>query len=772
MHKLFRNATVCFSAVCLLSFCFSAFSVSTLCTKAHADGGMWLVNNIDPQLYALMKKAGLKMTPAQIYSGSSLNAAVGSKSNKPSLSNAVVALNGGECSGSIISAEGLMITNHHCAYSDIHALSTPQNNYLENGYWAKTRADEIPIEGKTVTFLRTVIDVTEECKPIVDSIDCHGGRGIRFLGKLQKILFKKMTQIDGQSVSELEKKYDFDLNSEWRGVKYYLYVYQTYKDIRFVGAPPVTVAAFGNDTDNWGWPQHKCDFAMYRVYAAPDGSPAAYSKENVPLRSPAHLTVSSAGVKEGDYTMVMGYPGSTNRYVSSYELGFHYEYENPLIYEIRKTKLDVLKKYMEKDPLLRLKYADEYFSISNYCDYAKWQNICIKNQGVIDTIKNRESMLAEWIKASPEREKEFGELFSDFSKIYSPEMNEINRNRTLLMEAITRACSPMVSAMRLFVLGERIKAGKTSKAVLSKDINGFLRMAISDLRHKNTETEKDVMIAMLRYTDKNADAKYMSPQLKQFLDENRNNLPEKLDELFSKSAFTDSTRARAFFNDDLTFEKIEAEPFYQFKDFVNSVELAGKVRSTYKEEEIIPATVSRRYVFATYEMLKEKGVAQAPDANSTMRITYGNVSDVRPKDGVRYSWQSTSDGILQKRDTSNYDFNMYPAVYKMIAEKDFGKWQSATAPVYAWTTTFSGNSLPVDFLSTNDITGGNSGSPVMNAKGELIGLAFDGNRDGMADEFYFSNQFCRCVNVDIRYVLWFLDKYAGEQKLISEMTIK
>ena len=743
--KLYKmRKTLILITLCVLGFC----------TAARADGGMWLVNDINPQLYGLMRKAGIKITPAQIYSDAKYQQP-GIYKRGTSLKDAVVALNGGECSGSIISPDGLMITNHHCAYSDIHALSTPEHNYLENGYWALKRSDEMPIKGKTITFLCTVLDVTDECMAIVDSMDCHGGRGFRYLTKVQRRLLAKLGK------DEEAKKYDFDLQSEWAGQKYYLYISQTYGDVRFVGAPPVTVAAFGNDADNWGWPQHKCDFAMYRIYTAPDGSPAEYSPDNVPMKTTAYLKVSAAGVKEGDYTMVMGYPGRTSRYVSSPELEFHYAVENPITYVIRRTKLDVIKKFMDKDPLLRLKYSNEYFEISNYCDYAKWQNICIGKQGTIDTIKVREAKLKQWINADPQRVKDYGNVLEGLQKTYSS-VKDISRNRQMLMEALVRGCAPVTYSTRLATVVKKMeKKQLTAEDTSDRDVRGILNTTLKQERETDPAVEQEITYAMLKYIDEHVDRKYMNNELRKFLDDNKDNLENKIKEMYANSIFSDSAKTIKFFASGITMEKVKNEPFAVFESFVNSTELGKEANKTLAAEKLNPTTLNRAYIGATYMMLKDRGVAQAPDANSTMRITFGNVASIAPADGVYYSWQSTAAGIEQKRDTTNYDFNMYPAVYSLIKNKNFGQ----------WTSTMSGNTIPVDFISTCDITGGNSGSPVMNANGELIGLAFDGNRDGIADEFFFNNKYCRCVNLDIRYVLWFLDKYAHADTLLKEMGV-
>lgn len=691
------------------------------------------MQSIDSQLYTLMSKAGLKLKPVQIYN-----------SNGSSLKDAVVALDGGSCSGSIISSEGLLITNHHCAYSDIHALSTPEHNYLENGYWALTRSKELPIAGKSVTFLKYVTDVTDECKPIVDSMDKRGKRPFRYMGRLEKRILSKLYR------QPESYKYEFSLSSTWGGQKYYLYVYQTFNDVRLVGAPPVSVAAFGNDVDNWNWPQHKCDFAMYRVYTAPDGSPAKYSSENVPLNSAsAHLKIASEVVKEGDYAMVMGYPYTTNRYISSEELKFQYNHTNNTVYDVRSAKLQIIKKFMESDPLLRLKYADTYFSVSNYSDYARWQNICIAKQNIIGEIEKREASLTQWLDSEPLMKEKYGSVLPQL-KEYFKLITPVEDSKDKVIEVLSRGCSAPVYALRLQSLASRLKKkqGPGFKADTSdQEVRRIARICASDLAHSDFRVEREITYTLLKWLDENGNHAYLDKGLVAFLDKNRDSLKEKIWDIYDKTAFHDSLTAVGFFADGITLEKINNEPLVKFREYLNTSYLNKATERISAKAHLNYLALKRLYKEAIYTMYKEKGIAAAPDANSTMRVTYGNVKSIDPLDGVHYSWLSTSEGIKQKRDTTVYDFNMYPAVYEKVIEEP--------------------EAFPVNFITTNDITGGNSGSPVLDARGELIGLAFDGNRDGMGCDLYFSDKYCRTVNVDIRYILWYLKNYA--QPLIDEL---
>lgn len=714
-------------------------AIFSLCGTLSADEGMWLVNNIDEQLYKQMKERGVKIARKDIYN-----------ENGPSVKDAVVALDGGMCSGSIVSAKGLMITNHHCAYSDVHGISTPEKNYLEDGFWAFKTEDEIPIKGKTVSFLKKVIDVTDEVKSIIDSLEQLGPRTFRFMGKVEKILLEKIGKLP---YSEMQ------LASMWRENKFYLYLYDVYGDVRLVGVPPVSVGAFGGEQDNWGWPQQKGDFALYRVYMSPDGKPAKYNKENIPLDSKEnHLTVSTKGVQNGDYTMILGYPGQTNRYIPSAELKEIYEILNPVSSTIRRMKLDVWDKYMAKDSLVRLKYQNAYFGISNYCDYAKWGNICIKKYHIIDFRRAEEEKLQEWIKASPERIEKYGTLIDDLKKGYDLRA-EVVKNKEILRETMIRGADILIFASRMGGLCRSIKHKKRHLERGCKEFKNFRKMNFNELfNEKDMEVEKQVCIAMLEYCAENMDKRYMGDEFKALLEANNGDCKKIVEDAFATSVLTDSVRFRRFFDGNVTKEMIEQDPIVRLRDCIDIVDLNRMDANILETAGINLVVLKRKYVDALYHFRADMGLAQYPDANSTMRFTYGNVSSIEPADGVYYHWQSTSDGIKEKFDKSDYEFNMTPEVYALIEKGDFGRWGV-------------NGKLPVDFLSNNDITGGNSGSAVLNAKGELIGLAFDGNREAMSCDYYFHERYCKCVNVDIRYVLWIIDKYAGAQNILDEMGI-
>lgn len=718
----------------LSTFLVILFSASALI----ADEGMWLVNLLDKQLYTNMKAKGLKLKANEIYN-----------EQGGALSDAIVALDGGMCSGSVISASGLMITNHHCAYGDIHALSTPAKNYLEDGFWAMNSNDEIPIKGKSVTFLRKVLDVTAEVNIVVDSLDKIGRRGTFFMRKISGILENRYKN----------QPYEVSLNSMWRGSKYYLYFYETFNDVRLVGAPPVSIGAFGGETDNWGWPQHKGDFAIYRIYTNRDGKPSEYSTDNIPLVAKKYLNISSKGVKKDDFTMVLGYPGSTNRYTSSFELKEKFETLNPVISGVRRAKLEVWEKYMDKNPLIRLKYSDKYFSVSNYTDYAKWENKCISRFKIIDELQNREKELQEWINSTPENTAKYGKVLENLKKGYEAKA-EITKITEYFRESLIRGSEFLNVGQRLNSFASTmLKANKHDFSLEDEKVNDFVTNILDKIYvTSDVSTDRELLKVMMAYFLKEVPRKFYDADFAKFSDSLENN-PEKIaDYIFDNSIVTDSLRMRNFFNSKHSISELTKDP-------ILSVVKTMKIQpyNSYEDELLkkIVVDLSKErglFVKALYEMKNSKNIVQYPDANSTMRLTYGTVGPIEPADAIYYHFQSSSAGINEKFNPKDYEFSLTTKMQDLLTKGDWGKWGE-------------NGKLYINFLSDNDITGGNSGSAVVNAKGELIGLAFDGNRESMAGDAYFNNGYNKMVSVDIRYVLWVIDKYAGASKLLNEINI-
>lgn len=715
----------------------SAISLLILVTPLAADEGMWMIHLLDKQLVELMKSKGLVLKPGEIY-----NPAEGG------LTDAIVAIDGGSCSGSIISPNGLMITNHHCAYSDIHALSTPRQNYLENGFWAMSIDQEVPIKGKSVTFLRGVLNVTQEVNNIIDSLDAAGPRGLFFMNKVSSIIEKRFESLS----------YEKGLSSMWRGSEYYLYLFETFKDVRLVGAPAASIGSFGGETDNWGWPQHKGDFAIYRVYAGEDGRPAEYSSQNRPLQAKRYLTISERGINEGDFAMIIGYPGRTNRYTSSYELNEKYSILNPIISGVRRAKLEVWKSHMDRSDEIRLMYSDKYFGISNYTDYAKWENICIKRFDIIAKLKEREERLQTWIESNNERREKYGDILSNLEKAYRIKAG-ISREREFFRESMVRGSEFMGLGQRFQGLSSSLsRAGKVSFTREDKEVSNFYDIAKKTFKESCPNVDRDLFKVMIRY--------YLNEVPKSFYDSSFIKLVERfkgesdklVDFIYDNSIITSEERLDNFFAQERELNEILADPIMDVVKTIGIREYNRKEESLLEQANLDPSKDRGRYVKALYEMQKENGESIYPDANSTMRLTFGTVGGIKPRDAVFYNYRTTSDGILQKADPNNYEFRITKDLEEALKTRDWGRWGESGV-------------LYVNFMTDNDITGGNSGSAVMNGKGELIGLAFDGNRESMAGDAYFVEGYNKSVSVDIRYVLWVVERYAGATHILKELTI-
>ena len=651
-------------------FFLTIFFLASL-TGAFADEGMWMINNIDRMLEKKMKAGGLKLDGRMIYD-----------EEKESLSDAVVAL-GFSCTGSMISQDGLMITNHHCAYSDIHALSTLDHNYLEDGFWAMNRDEELPVKGQSVYFLKKVFDVTGEVMRLRDSLDVASRpMAMRRVYHLIEEKYGKVYEGQGELIC----------SSYYNGNKYYMALYQVYRDVRLVAAPPVCIASFGGETDNWEWPQHKGDFAIYRIYTAPDGSPADYAPGNVPMHPKTVLKISQSGLRDGDFTMVLGYPGRTNRYASSYAVEEIVQIQNPIQAQFRMDQMKILDKWMNEEAELRLKYADRYFSLSNVQEIREGEIYCYNRFGVVDAKRSQEQQLQKWLGDS--------DLIFRLGQKYE-DVAGINQQIVYFQETLVRGTNLHRYANAL--------------------ARGDSALAARELQRIDLRVERDLLRYSLGQFYKYVQRPYWGAYLTDVYDRNAGNVDAILREVWD-----------GHIHDALSSCKITA--FNERRDQIEAGESKNELERQYKD--------------AVYRMKLARQQPMYPDANSTMRLTYGKVRPIQPRDAVSMASQTSTVGILEKYDPDDYEFSLRPEVRELL-EKNPG--------------------VPVNFLTDNDITGGNSGSPVLNAKGELVGLAFDGNKESLAGDTYFVDAMNRCICVDIRYVLWILREYAHADALLVEI---
>ena len=686
---------------------FAAMAVSL---TALADEGMWLLPLLKQLNGKDLKAAGCKLTPDEIYS-----------INKTSLKDAIVHFGGG-CTGEMISDQGLLVTNHHCGYSSIQALSSDEHNYLMDGYWAKNYGEEIPCPGLTVTFLVSMEDVT-------DAIESAG-----VMAKTKAEEIKKAAQ-------EANPGCRVSVTGFYNDNIHYLIVYRTYRDIRFVGAPPEDMGKFGGEADNWMWPRHTCDFSMFRVYAGKDNMPAEYSEDNVPYKPAKALKVSLKGVKEGDYTMIMGYPGRTQRYQTAAQLNEMIA-TNRIAIDARTIRQDIMWEAMCADPSVQLKYADKYAGSAN--GWKKWQGeeLAFKNLNIIGREEKKEADLKAWIDADPDRKAKYGDPFSDIAA-YVQKHSADNRAISYLGEGPFRIEVIGLAADFADVFASSLQQGLDSAAALAEakaQIKGEYKDYVADVDRKEA-------VALLEFYRKNAKPE---DYLKGFdTDFATMDIPAYVEQLFAGTVFDSYEKVEAV----ASFDEVAGDPAIGLYSSIIT-----EVMKHYNTAGSSAAYQKARKNFAAALMEWQKGQAMYPDANSTMRLTYGHVLPYSPKDALKYEYFTTTQGLLEKEDPNDPEFILPAGIKELVVAKDFGRWADKDGALHTC------------FLTNNDITGGNSGSPVLDAKGNLIGLAFDGNWESMSSDVMFEPTLQRCICVDIRYVLWLVEKYGKADNIIAEIT--
>jgi len=675
--------------------------------SAWADEGMWLLPLLKQMNASALQEAGCRLTPEQIYS-----------INNSSLKDAIVQFGGG-CTGEVVSDNGLLLTNHHCGYSSIQKLSSVEHDYLANGYWAMNMNEELPCPGLSVTFLVGMTDVTDDIakieKRVRKAFSGKKGEGVDVEQAVADAL-REYAQVAIETVEENVPGSHAEIESFYNDNVFYLIAYKTYNDIRFVGAPPSSIGKFGADTDNWMWPRHTCDFSMFRIYADKDNNPAEYSEDNVPYTPAQCLKVSLKGVEEGDYTMIMGYPGRTTRFQTSPELEQQIR-TNDIRIAARTIRQDVMLDYMLADPAVKIQYASKYSSSSN--GWKKWQGmkLAFDKLGIIDRAKEEEAAFSAWASKKKSRQQVYGSCLAD--------INEGIESSRDITEAFT------LSYETLYQI-ELVQYALTA-------INGRPEAVMAAYKDYCMPLDRDVAKAMVKFYQENAREEY---KLKGEYD---------IDAIYENSVFTSPEKLAAA--DSAAMASDIAVPFAE--------EIYGIVLGAYRQQgnglDEKFAAAQTAHTAGLLEM--KKGEAIYPDANFTMRLTYGHVMPYSPKDAVIYRHYTTLDGVMEKEDPNNWEFVVPAKLKELWKAKDFGQYAMANGK------------MPACFLSNNDITGGNSGSPVMNADGELIGLAFDGNWESMSSDVMFEPDLQRCINVDIRYVLFIIDKFGGAGWLIDEMNL-
>lgn len=711
----------------------AVFTLNALHVKA--DEGMWLPLLIKRLNYVDMQEHGLQLTAEEIYSV-----------NHSSLKDAIVALDGRFCTGEIISNQGLMLTNHHCGYASIQENSTPENNILTNGFWAKTKADEIPVNF-TVWFLERMDDVTAR---VLEGVSDDLGESER-----QALIQKNIEKIKGEEGTEFE----IQIKSFYHGNEYYMFKYNIFKDVRLVGTPPESIGKFGGDTDNWMWPRHTGDFSMFRVYADKDNKPATYSKDNVPYQPKHHLPVSLSGVSEGDYAMIMGYPGSTDRYLTSYGVEEAVNIEQPLRVKIRRLKLDIMEMGMSADPKVRLQYASKHAGVANYWKYFLGQSTQLVNNHVYDKKKKIEDDFIAWAKADKDRQAKYGDALNLIADYYKASEKYVVP-QTYFGEAIFSG--PEIFGFMLQNFGFRSEMKGALDAGDEEKINAAvatIKEGLADYyKDFNLDIDKNTLAAMLNLYYKEVDKEFHPATLTTIAAKYKGDFNKFAEAYYKKSPFASKEKADMWL-DKFSKKALDKDPVYN---------MVNEFIEIYIQKIIIPSQSlnmkyergMRLFVDGLRKMNPYK--AYASDANSTMRITYGNVLPYEGADAVKYHYLTTLEGVMEKEvktDDRTHEFYVEPKLKELYQKKDYGR--------YA----LPNGKLPVAFLTNNDITGGNSGSPVINGKGELIGTAFDGNWEAMSGDIYFEPNLQRTISVDIRYTLFIIEKFGGAKHIVDEMTI-
>jgi hypothetical protein len=709
--------------------------LSTILTPVtRADEGMWIPVLIEKYNIRLMQEKGFKLSAEDIYSV-----------NKACMKDAVVQFGGG-CTGEVISSDGLLITNHHCGYGQIQNHSSVQHDYLTDGFWAMSREEELPNPGLTVTFLKRMEDVTER---VMQGVTDSMGNTER-----NNIISSNIDEIIRSAVGETW--YTATVRPFYMGRQYFLFVNETFRDIRLVGAPPSAIGKFGGETDNWVWPRHTGDFSIFRIYAGKENRPADYSLENVPYKPLYHFPISLKGISEGDFTMVFGYPGSTAEYVPSFHVGLIRNYLNPEMIEIRTRKIAIIDSAMNSDPLIRIQYSAKKSGLANA--WKKWigEDQGLDKMDAIEKKKEYEKKLTTWINEDKGRIEKYGNLLSGYKDLYdqlrpyylvSNYTGEVFYNSGTEAIGFARNIKPLADLFKTVHDREKEEALRTSLLAAGK----------SFFKNYNVAVDKKLFVAMMILYGKNVEPQWQAPEYVRLRNSCKGDFASVVDKLYSRTVFADEVRFNEFVTKfkSSSIARLNKDPFYIIAMSVSDF-LATQVRPELSRINEAIQKLNSRYMAAQMEFEKER--VFYPDANLTLRVAYGTVKGYLSKDAVCYNYYTTIKGIIEKDNPLIYDYNVPERLKELYKSKDYGPYSR-------------NGEVSVCFIADNHTTGGNSGSPVINAEGQLIGVNFDRAWEGVASDIEFNPDQSRNISLDIRYALFIIDKFAGAGYLLKEMTL-
>ena len=726
-----------FKTILIMNFKKSILAITILIiskTFLFAGEGMWIPMLLQQLNEKEMQEMGLNISADDIYS-----------INHSSLKDAIL-LFGRGCTSEIISNEGLLLTNHHCGFGQIQKHSSVEHDYLTDGFWAMSKAEELPNPGLTATLMIEMREVTSEVFNGVNDEMTESARSAMIKDNIKSL-------VEG---FEKDSEYKAKIVPFFKGNQYYMVISQVFKDIRLVGAPPSNIGKFGGDTDNWMWPRHTGDFSLFRIYVDKDGKPAEYSEDNVPYTPKYHFPISIKGVDEGDFTFVFGYPARTNEYLPSFALEFITEVGNPQKIKLRQTRLDIFSKYQNKDPKVRIQYASKYARVSNYWKKMIGESKGVKRMKAIETKQAYEIEFEDWVNSSDYTKDEYSGLIESFEKTYT-ELRPYSLARDYFSES-AMAMEIIRFSSRFRKLIEISQNKDIAEVDVNKEIEKLKKYSASFFKDYYKPIDKEVMAEMLKYYDQNIESDFKPEFFSEIHSKYNGDYAKYTNYIFEKSIFDNEDLFNSLLNDygKKSYKKILKDPAYKISDeFVGIYISKIKGQFTYVNAKL--DSLQRRFMKAQMEM--EPAKRFYPDANFTLRVSYGNVNGFSPKDAVYYKHFTTLEGIMEKENPDIYDYVVEEKLKDLYLNKDYGKYAA------------SDGSMRVAFAASNHTTGGNSGSPVMDADGNLVGVNFDRCWEGTMSDLVYDPTVCRNISLDIRYFLFIVDKFAGAGYLVEEMDL-